>query len=469
MKSWQELPWLKRTLITREPIDPKEHINKLKTHLEKLSDAFLRRSDGATKKIVATNIALRVTAFAGTAPAMMGFASLVGTASTGTAISSLSGAAWTSSVLAWLGGSVATGTLMVTAAPVLVSLGVAYLARDKIKQYFSNERDVATLSEDERIIAEGIEGILSRLETKGMSGPMLISLWQLNIDPMITKIETFTENQFKDWAWNDLRKLKKSLAHLKKLQVKTEYRLSNTARFSISAFSATVTKLFLENIKFTEADFQVMDAFRRSAKVLSDASPEEIGEYIRQHESLEARQGMLNNVKGIYHEIAFAHKENNDGDHWMIELSTKTNEPGVDVWLINEITGEKTPFQLKATDNSASATAHYEAHPDIPIFGNEELASVRDDVISSGFSNSELTEQVTETTDKLAAEGSMSQVIEESMTAAATAAFITYTINLGVELKTGKKITEVAATSLKPAKQSFIIGATLATITELML
>ena len=72
--------------------------------------------------------------------------------------------------------------------------------------------------------------------------------------------------------------------------------------------------------------------------------------------------------------------------------------------------------------------------------GNEELAESRDDVESSGFSNSAMDEQVTGTTDKLAEDGALSQIIEESMTAGAAAAFITYTINLGVELKTGKKI-----------------------------
>ena len=61
-------------------------------------------------------------------------------------------------------------------------------------------------------------------------------------------------------------------------------------------------------------------------------------------------------------------------------------------------------------------------------------------------------EQVTGTTDKLAEDGAVSQIIEESMTAGAAAAFITYTINLGVELKTGKKISEATADSLKTSE-----------------
>jgi|TARA_B110000908_G_scaffold169265_1_gene226026 hypothetical protein len=467
MKSWQESSWLKKTLISRAPLEPEDHITKLKLHLEKLGDTFLRRSAGATKKIVVTNIALRTTALVGTAPAIMGLVSLVGTASTGTAISTLSGAAWTSSVLAWLGGSVAVGATIIAVVPFLASAGIAYFARDKIREFFANERNIATLPEDERIIAEGIEGILNRLETQGIAGPILINLWEFNLGPMINKVAYFTEDRFSDWGWNDLRKLKKVVNQLKKLQYKTEYRLSNIARFSITTFSATITKLFLEGIKFTQEDELVMQAFRRSKSSLSSASPEEIGEYIRQHETLEARQGMLNNVKGIYHEIAYAHAENTNGDNWMVELSAKTNEPGIDVWLINETDGERIPYQLKATANSTAA--HHETYPDIKIIGNEELADKRDDVVSSGFSNSDLTEEVAAATDKFAEEDTISQIAGESMTAALAAGFITYTINLGVELKTGKKISKATNAALKPAKQSFMIGAALATITELVM
>lgn len=468
MKSWQELSWFKRNLINTKAIDPLEHSLRLKERLEQLSDAFLRRSKGATHKAVAASVALRLTALGGTAPAMMGLASLFGTASTGTAISTLSGAAFNSAALAWLGGSVATGTILVSGGTIAAGLGALYLSK-KVKFFFDNERNLKDIPEDERVVAEGILGILNRLETQGTSGPMLLSLWQLNLEPMITKITHFTDDRFSDWGWSDLRKLKKAVKQLKKLQVKTEYKLSNVAKFSISAFSATITKLFLEGIKYTKQDELVMEAFRRSTNALSNATPEEIGSYIRQHETLESRQGMLNNVKGIFHEISYAYDENNDGDDWIVELSVKTNEPAVDVWLVNETSGEKIPYQLKATENTSSASAHYEKYPDIQILGNEELAESRDDVESSGFSNSAMEEQVTGTTDKLAEDGAVSQIIEESMTAGAAAAFITYTINLGVELKTGKKISEATADSLKPAKQSFMIGAALVTITELMI
>ena len=266
---------------------------------------------------------------------MMGLASLFGTASTGTAISTLSGAAFNSAALAWLGGSVATGTIIVSGGTIAAGLGALYLSK-KVKFFFDNERNLKDIPEDERVVAEGILGILNRLETQGTSGPMLLSLWQLNLEPMITKIIHFTDDRFSGWGWSDLRKLKKAVKQLKNLQVKTEYKLSNVAKFSISAFSATITKLFLEGIKYTKQDELVMEAFRRSTNALSNATPEEIGSYIRQHETLESRQGMLNNVKGIFHEISYAYDENNDGDYWIVELSVKTNEPAVDVWLVNE-------------------------------------------------------------------------------------------------------------------------------------
>ena len=468
MHSWQELSWFKRKIINRKAIDAKKHYVILKKHLENLSDAFLCRSKGATKKAVAASVALRLTALSGTGPAMLGLASLFGTASTGTAISSLSGAAFNSAALAWLGGSVATGAIIVTGATAFTTFVAMYGSR-KLREILVRDRDIKDIPEDEKVIAEGIHGILDRLETQEITGPMLLSLWKYNIEPIIDELTNLIEHRFMDWRKSDLNKLKKAVKKLKRLRAKTDYKLSNVAKFSISGFSATVTKLFLEGIKFTKQDELVMEAFRRSTSALSNASADEIGAYIRQHDSLESRQGMLNNIKGIFHETSYAYSENNDGDEWVIELSTKTNEPGIDVWLVNESTGQRIPYQLKATNNSDAVSSHYSAYPDVQVKGTEELANQRDDVESSGLSNAEIEDQVSGTVAKLEQEGTASQIIEESMTAAATAAFITYTINLGIELKAGKKISKATYDSLSPVRQSFLIGATLATVTELII
>ena len=93
---------------------------------------------------------------------MMGLASLFGTASTGTAIITLSGASFNSAALAWLGGSVATGTILVSGGTIAAGLGALYLSK-KVKIFFDNERNLKDIPEDERVVAEGILGILNRL------------------------------------------------------------------------------------------------------------------------------------------------------------------------------------------------------------------------------------------------------------------------------------------------------------------
>ena len=441
----------------------------LQKQLKRVLDAFLRQSKGSTHKAVAASVTLKLAAMSATGPAMMSLAAFFGTASTGTAISSLSGAAFSNAALAWLGGSVAAGGLLIGGVTIATMFG-AGLASKKVKEYFSNDRCVEDLPEDERVIADGIFGILTRLGGQPVTSPVLLSLWSQNLSPMIVQINALMDTRFGDWRSNDVKSLRRSIIALKRLNTKTQFRLSNSAQFSISAFAASVTKLFLEVTKFTEHDWLVMAAFRRSTTALpDDASPEMIAAYIRGFDSVEQRQGMLSNVKGIYHEVAYAEKENSDGDRWFVELSTKTNEPGVDAWMINKDTDERIPYQLKATDSSSSIDTQYDTYPDVMIAATDEVAGSREDVESTGFTNAGLNEQVSQTTEKLAAEGTAGQIIEESATAAMAAGFITFSINLGAELKSGKKLRQSSLDALKPAKQSLLIGATLAAVTELML
>ena len=56
----------------------------------------------------------------------------------------------------------------------------------------------------------------------------------------------------------------------------------------------------------------VLQAFRRSTNALQSATPKEIGAYLSNFDSAQ-REGMLNNVKGIFHELLYEKLENNDG------------------------------------------------------------------------------------------------------------------------------------------------------------
>ena len=74
----------------------------------------------------------------------------------------------------------------------------------------------------------------------------------------------------------------------------------------------------------------MLDALRRSSAGLTDASPAELRAYVIDLEP-EALKGVLRNVKGIYHELLFAHAENVDGDAVAAQLFEATNHAGADV------------------------------------------------------------------------------------------------------------------------------------------
>ena len=469
MKSWEEKSWVSRKLYSRAPIDPLEHAGVLASRLEILGDAFLRAEKGSTAKKVSSNLAVVLAANATVPTALLGIASFFGTAGTGTAISSLSGAAFNSAALAWLGGSVFTGTIIV-AATTVAAAWAGKAAIKKFSERFKDERKIEELSSREKTIYDAIVEIAFRLKQGSMvSGPTLLSFWNLNISPMLDQIERLTIDSYQKWNPKRLKKLELALLKLRQLEKKTDRRLSKTAHVPISIFSATVTKLYLEIGKWNEVDHLVMDAFRRSTNSLSDsASPEEIGAYIRGIDNPEARQGMLNNVKGIYHELAFAHRENNDGDEWFVELSVETNEPGVDVWLVNESTGERIPYQLKASDSASSASNHYEKY-DTQVIGTDEIVNEPGGVQGSGFSNAELTGQTEATTAKLEAEGTVSQLLGESLLAASVAGAISFSITLGVKLKSGESAYGSVNQSIASAKKAFLTGGLIASVTELII
>ena len=104
--------------------------------------------------------------------------------------------------------------------------------------------------------------------------------------------------------------------------------------------------------------------------------------------------GLSNNIKGIYHELIFQNRENNDGDQYVVEVFEATNHAGSDVCIINTLTGDVKEVQLKATKYASYIREHNEKYEDIAVFATEEVASIDDEITSSGFSNAELNEDV---------------------------------------------------------------------------
>lgn len=81
---------------------------------------------------------------------------------------------------------------------------------------------------------------------------------------------------------------------------------------AVGTFGAAIL-LILNKASESKIDPLVLEAFRRSDSSLAGASVEEISVYLSGY-GPEQMSGIINNVKGIYHEIAFVTAENADGD-----------------------------------------------------------------------------------------------------------------------------------------------------------
>ncbi|WP_066172664.1 hypothetical protein [Bacillus marinisedimentorum] len=143
----------------------------------------------------------------------------------------------------------------------------------------------------------------------------------------------------------------------------------------------------------------VLDALKRSNSDLADANNEELHAYVS---SLDEEQlvGLVNNVKGIAHEVYYVEMENEDGDTVEAYMFESTNHPDYDVSLYDSETGETTDIQLKATDSEFYVqTAVDEVGAD-QVYVTEELAG-KMGLQSTGISNEELTRDVEEVVDNL--------------------------------------------------------------------
>jgi len=170
-------------------------------------------------------------------------------------------------------------------------------------------------------------------------------------------------------------------------------------RFDEAAILATLGKLaFSANPVLLEQDYAVLAALRRSSSdwdlPVSDAA-ERLASY-----DVSQIGGLVNNVKGILHEMEFQRLENEDGDSVFVVLFPDTNHRTVDVQLIEEDTGAVLEVQLKATDDMSAIGAWVDSNPDTEIFVTEEL-SERMGLPSSGLSNEDLTIRVEDFVDRM--------------------------------------------------------------------
>lgn len=170
-------------------------------------------------------------------------------------------------------------------------------------------------------------------------------------------------------------------------------------RFDEAAILATLGKLaFTSDPELLEQDYAVLAALRRSSPEW-DLSVSDTAERLASYGDSQIG-GLVNNVKGILHEMEFQRLENEDGDSVVAALFPDTNHRTVDVQLLDEKTGGAWEVQLKATDDMSAIGAWIDSNPNTEVIVTEEL-SERMGLPSSGLSNEDLTMRVEDFVDRM--------------------------------------------------------------------
>lgn len=392
---------------------PENFFEKGAISLEDLVDALLIEKRGTSARIV-TALSGKLAA-AGTTASLFSIASILGTASTGTAISSLSGAAFNSAALAWIGGSVVTGGWIVLGVAAAGGAVAYFGSRKLVGRWTGKRRKKKSLDPQEMRFVETslmlATAFRERANQNASLDPLTAETLQQNLKHDFLEQLDVCIAKAKDWPDIPLMRLKdrkvdlvelfESLSTIHSSKPSAGRKSSVAAPVVTGIVSATILKLMSGSLpSFTEDETLVLQALRRSNKSLADASEPELSEYVKSL-SVEQIAGLKNNVKGIYHELAFQRQENRDGDEYIVELFGDTNHAGADVRIINVATGDVSEVQLKATNYSSYVREHNEKYEDIEVLMTSEVAGSSPDWSSSEFSNADLTADTSSTLHKL--------------------------------------------------------------------
>jgi hypothetical protein len=442
---------------------PENFFEKGAISLEDLVDALLIEKRGTSARIV-TALSGKLAA-AGTTASLFSIASILGTASTGTAISSLSGAAFNSAALAWIGGSVVTGGWIV--------LGVAG-SRKLVGKWTGVRRKKKSLDAQEMRFVETClmlaTAFRERANQNAVLDPLTAETLQQNLKHDLLEQLDVCIAKVGDWPDLPLMRLedrKEDLVELFDALPTAQIQRPSVGRKSTAAapvvtgvVSATILKLMSDTLpSFTEDEELVLQALRRSNKSLVDASEIELSEYV-QALSVEQISGLKNNVKGIYHELAFQRQENLDGDEYIVELFGDTNHAGADVRIINVETGDVSEVQLKATNYAFYVREHNEKYENIDVLVTSEVAGSSPDWSSSEFSNADLTADTTSTLHKLG-HGADADIVNSM----GVAAMVTLAVNAKSMLKGDALSTEAKQKII----QDGVVAASVAGMVQLII
>ncbi len=412
------------------------------TALEDLVDALLIEKRGTSARIVrAFSVKL---AAAGTTAGLFSIASILGTASTGTAISSLSGAAFNSAALAWIGGSVVTGGWIVLGAAAAGGTMAYFGSRAVISKWTGKRRKKKALDPQEKRFVETCLMVATafrkRADQNAVLDPITAQILRQQLrnslleqlDICIAKVSDWPDlpRRRLDDRKNDLVALFEAISLAEDKARLAGKQATTGAPVFTGVVSATIMKLMSDTrSSFTEDEKLVLEALRRSNNGLSDASEVELSDYV-QSLSVDQIAGLKNNLKGIYHELAFQQRENLDGDEYIVELFGDTNHAGADVRIINLVTGDISEVQLKATKYASYVREHNEKYESVEVLTTTEVAAASSDWSSSGFSNAELSRDTTTVLGKLG-QDSGSEIMESM----GVAAMVTLAVNARSVLK----------------------------------
>lgn len=210
---------------------------------------------------------------------------------------------------------------------------------------------------------------------------------------------------------------------------------------------------------WSREEMLVLDAFRRSSAALKGASSEELADYVAALRP-EQLQGVISNVKGIYHELLFAAAENADGDAVFARLPETTNHPGSDVEFV--VDGEViSAVQLKAVATPEHVYEHLANYPGIDVLATEEVAATIPGVTGSGFVNAELEAEVRAVLGALPGENLPQELLE----AAGASLFVGAALAARGALQAGR----VEPRALKAAMGNLGVGLTTALALDVLL
>ncbi len=169
--------------------------------------------------------------------------------------------------------------------------------------------------------------------------------------------------------------------------------------FDDVAILSIATKLaFAEDPTLSEEELAVVVAMQR-AHPQAGGDPEALGAWLAEMDPSQI-DGVVNNTKGVLHEMEFVRFENGDGDSIHAALFDDTNHAHTDVSFVDSTTGATWEAQLKATDDTSYVQEWVDAHPDGEILVTEELSTSMG-LESTGLENGELTARTEEVVDKL--------------------------------------------------------------------